>query len=322
MAISFPSTPATNDVYTYNNKSWTYNGSVWIQNTTTIFTLDDNVVTTSKIADGAVTAVKLAAGAAVPSQTGNSGKYLTTDGEVATWGTVNSLPPQDTNSGKYLTTDGNTASWGTVTTTPADGSITPVKLALGTTYLPMAIGTTAERPSTPASGYTRINTTTNYFEVYYNSQWINLQYIGAMTITYTGTPTVTTSGGFTTLQFTSSGSITVTNMQSGSTFEYLMVAGGGGGGNTMGGGGGAGGLLYNSGFSPATSNQYSFTIGAGGAGATNRSTVGGSGTNTTGFTLTCVGGGGGAGWESANGAAGGSSGGGPNARTAGTGTAG
>lgn len=249
MAISFPSNPTLNQTYTYLTVTYVYDGKRWSP-TATINELAANIVTTASIVDGAVTAPKLAAGAAVPSQTGNSGKYLTTNGTTATWATVDSLPTQTSNSGKYLTTDGNTASWGTVTTTPADGSITPVKLALGTTYLPMAIGTTAERPSSPASGYTRINTTTNYFEVYYSGQWINLQYIGAMTITYTGTPTVTTSDGFTTLQFKSSGSITVTNMKAGSTFEYLLVAGGGGGGNTMGGGGGAGGLLYNSGFSP------------------------------------------------------------------------
>ena len=54
----------------------------------------------------------------VPSQTSNSGKYLTTDGSVASWGTVNALPSQTSNAGKYLTTDGTSASWATVTTDP------------------------------------------------------------------------------------------------------------------------------------------------------------------------------------------------------------
>jgi hypothetical protein len=54
----------------------------------------------------------------VPSQTGNSGKYLTTDGSTSSWGTVNALPSQTGNSGKYLTTDGSAASWATVTTDP------------------------------------------------------------------------------------------------------------------------------------------------------------------------------------------------------------
>ena len=47
-----------------------------------------NTVETQDIKDGAVTAVKLAAGAAVPSQTSQSGKYLTTDGTTASWGTI------------------------------------------------------------------------------------------------------------------------------------------------------------------------------------------------------------------------------------------
>ena len=54
----------------------------------------------------------------VPSQTGNSGKYLTTDGTTSSWGAVNSLPSQTSNAGKYLTTDGTTASWASVTTDP------------------------------------------------------------------------------------------------------------------------------------------------------------------------------------------------------------
>ena len=54
----------------------------------------------------------------VPSQTGNSGKYLTTDGTTSSWGAVNSLPSQTSNAGKYLTTDGTSASWSTIVTDP------------------------------------------------------------------------------------------------------------------------------------------------------------------------------------------------------------
>lgn len=52
----------------------------------------------------------------LPSQTGNSGKYLTTNGSTKSWGTVTqySLPSQTGNSGKFLTTNGTTESWGTV----------------------------------------------------------------------------------------------------------------------------------------------------------------------------------------------------------------
>lgn len=47
----------------------------------------------------------------LPSQTGQSGKYLTTDGTTPSWATVDALPSQSGNSGKYLTTNGTTASW-------------------------------------------------------------------------------------------------------------------------------------------------------------------------------------------------------------------
>ncbi len=56
---------------------------------------------------------------AVPSQTGNEGKYLTTDGTVTSWGTVDALPSQTGNDGKFLTTDGTIASWETVDALPS-----------------------------------------------------------------------------------------------------------------------------------------------------------------------------------------------------------
>ena len=65
----------------------------------------------------ATTAASIAA-SVLPSQTGNTGKYLTTDGSATSWATVNALPSQTGNSGKYLTTDGTTASWSTITTDP------------------------------------------------------------------------------------------------------------------------------------------------------------------------------------------------------------
>jgi len=52
----------------------------------------------------------------LPSQTGNTGKYLTTDGTDKSWGTVSqyALPTQTSNEGKFLTTNGTSESWGTV----------------------------------------------------------------------------------------------------------------------------------------------------------------------------------------------------------------
>ena len=47
-----------------------------------------------------------------PDQTGNAGKYLTTDGTDPSWDEP--IPDQSGNAGKYLTTDGTDASWGEV----------------------------------------------------------------------------------------------------------------------------------------------------------------------------------------------------------------
>jgi hypothetical protein len=50
----------------------------------------------------------------LPSQTGNTGEFLTTDGSTTSWAAVSQVPSQTGQTGKYLTTDGSTASWATV----------------------------------------------------------------------------------------------------------------------------------------------------------------------------------------------------------------
>ncbi len=49
--------------------------------------------------------------APLPSQSGQSGKFLTTDGSALSWDSVDALPSQTGQSGKFLTTDGTAASW-------------------------------------------------------------------------------------------------------------------------------------------------------------------------------------------------------------------
>ena len=51
----------------------------------------------------------------LPTQTGNSGKFLTTNGSTTSWATIDALPSQSGNNGKFLTTNGTTASWGNAT---------------------------------------------------------------------------------------------------------------------------------------------------------------------------------------------------------------
>ena len=60
--------------------------------------------------------------APLPAQTGNSGKFLKTNGSALSWDTVDALPAQTGNSGKYLKTDGSAASWAAVDTAPASAS--------------------------------------------------------------------------------------------------------------------------------------------------------------------------------------------------------
>jgi hypothetical protein len=141
----------------------------------------------------------------------------------------------------------------------------------GTTALTIPVGTTAERPGTPASGMTRFNSTTATVEYYNGTSWVSL----------TASPY---------------------------QVDYLIVAGGGGGGRLDGGGGGAGGYLANI-LTVTPLTAYTVTIGAGGTGATTGAR-GTNGVDSVFSVYTSIGGGGGGshtGTES--GAAGGSGGG-------------
>lgn len=83
-----------------NNLSIDSNGVLSATDTT--YTAGNNIT---------ITGTTISADDQLPAQTGNSGKFLTTDGSSVSWGDVDALPPQTGNSGKYLTTNGTTASW-------------------------------------------------------------------------------------------------------------------------------------------------------------------------------------------------------------------
>jgi hypothetical protein len=113
-------------------------GSTFVMNTSpTLVTPDLGVATATSINSTVIPTSKTLVATdstqyVVPSQTSNSGKYLTTNGTVSSWAAVDSLPSQTGNAGEFLTTDGTTASWAVVAgslaqptepTSPNDGQI-------------------------------------------------------------------------------------------------------------------------------------------------------------------------------------------------------
>ena len=105
----------------------------------------------------------------------------------------------------------------------------------GTGALTTPVGTTAERPATPAAGMTRYNTTNNQIEYYTGTDWYGITAINLSTY----------------------------------NIELLVVGGGGAGAYAAehqgGGGGGGGQINYKSSLAVNPSLQYTVTVGAGGA---------------------------------------------------------
>jgi hypothetical protein len=93
----------------------------------------------------------------VPTQTGNAGEYLTTNGTTVSWGTVDALPSQTGNSGKYLTTDGSAASWATIATTLA--TLTDVAVSSPTQGQVLVYDTTTSKWKNGSTGATTRTTT-------------------------------------------------------------------------------------------------------------------------------------------------------------------
>lgn len=86
-------------------------GTGWtkIDNTDAVTGVKGNAESTYRIGNVNITIDNVA-----PTQSGNSGKFLTTDGTNCSWATVDALPSQTGNSGKFLTTNGTSASWANI----------------------------------------------------------------------------------------------------------------------------------------------------------------------------------------------------------------
>ncbi len=84
-------------------------------------------------------------GSTVPSQTGNTGKFLQTDGSVMSWATVDALPDQTGHSGEFLTTDGSASSWSAVNLSAylplAGGTMSPSGSLIRNAALSNVVGT-------------------------------------------------------------------------------------------------------------------------------------------------------------------------------------
>jgi hypothetical protein len=101
---------------------------------------------------------------------GSAGQYLQSTGTGApTWATINALPTQTSNSGKYLTTDGTTASWGTVTAGKVLQVVQGTKAGNSYTTSQTFISTGLFATITPTSTSSRIMVIATSSNVYYNS---------------------------------------------------------------------------------------------------------------------------------------------------------
>ena len=74
--------------------------------------VDDVEVNGTSVVSNGVASITTAG--ILPSQTSQSGKFLTTNGTNVSWSNVDSLPSQSGQSGKFLTTNGTAASWSEV----------------------------------------------------------------------------------------------------------------------------------------------------------------------------------------------------------------
>lgn len=133
---------------------------------------------------------------ALPSQTGNNGKVLSTNGTAPQWITApDGLPSQTGNSGKYLTTNGTAASWATVTGGSGSTSYSlSGNLTLDNTYNNAVIYNTS------ASNYTvSIPAGLDNYFVFYVQQngagTITIQEVAASGVVIDGAPLVTAGAG-------------------------------------------------------------------------------------------------------------------------------
>lgn len=178
-------TPLTTAGYVKTNSSGVLSSSATIPNTD----LANSSITIngSTVSLGGSTTIS-----GIPTQSGNTGKYLTTDGTTASWATISAdiesvtagtglsgggtsgavtlnldttsvyvVPSQSTHSGKFLTTDGSVSSWALINQVPSiSGQSGKYLYTDGSTYSWQTIST---------ASYSNGTNTGNANKVFYNN---------------------------------------------------------------------------------------------------------------------------------------------------------
>jgi len=150
-ALSFPPSPAVNDLFTASGKTWKWNGTFW-ELVVSGASVADGSVSTAKIADGAITAAKIADGTIVAAEIASNA--ITTDKIAAGAVTAAKL--------------GND-----IQLTPPDGSITQAKLAASLSGI--TVTTTANRSAavpSPFTGQTIYLSDVKRVQVWDGSAWM------------------------------------------------------------------------------------------------------------------------------------------------------
>jgi hypothetical protein len=303
---------------------------------------------------GQVTSSGLADGAAVPTQTGNAGKFLKTDGTNASWEqivvddevAIGATAPSSPFEGQLwydTTVDAlkayNSTTWLKVspvlpTVSSISGNIfvgnggnitiTGTGFLSGSCAVKFSGGFTTTTVNVTASNDTTLVVSLPSV-VYASTGTVNVTITNSdggqspnaqfNVINYPSGGTLTTSGSTRIHTFTSSGSFV--NTLDNLAVEYLVVAGGGGGGTGVSSGneaGGAGAGGLLSGTATLSNASYPVVVGGGGSADNN-------GSNSTALSLTAIGGGAGGGTGATrDGSSGGSGGGGAHLASYGSGT--
>ncbi len=111
------STLEVNAIKSRTGTNITIESGASITGTASQFKITGGTAGQALITDGAGGISFGAAGSSLPTQTGQTGKFLTTDGTDASWSTIvhpEELPSQSGQADKFLKSNGTTATWETV----------------------------------------------------------------------------------------------------------------------------------------------------------------------------------------------------------------